>query len=235
MKIIFSWDDGALEDQRLFEIHEKYEIPGMFFVPTGNAEGRKVLTPEMIRNAESEYVAFGGHTENHKYLTDIPPAAVEGEIRNNKEYLEEILSHEVNSFCFPGGRYDPAILKTAKKYYRRLRTADTMCFRDPADGLLKPAIHFYPRGIRSLMGNAVKNGSYRELFYVAAHRTLPYFELIQRLIEFERDRDGVVAVWGHSWEIEKYGLWETLEELIKSIKSFGICRFSAVYEGCERG
>lgn len=30
MKIIFSWDDGALEDQKLFELHEKYKIPGMF-------------------------------------------------------------------------------------------------------------------------------------------------------------------------------------------------------------
>ena len=50
MKIIFSWDDGALEDQKLFELHEKYKIPGMFFVPTFNREGRKVLTKEMIRS-----------------------------------------------------------------------------------------------------------------------------------------------------------------------------------------
>lgn len=36
MKISFSWDDGTLEDQKLFELHEKYRIPGMFFVPTRN-------------------------------------------------------------------------------------------------------------------------------------------------------------------------------------------------------
>ena len=72
MKIAFSWDDGALEDQKLFELHEKYEIPGMFFVPTRNREGREVVTPEIMRIAESRYIRFGGHTENHTYLTSIP-------------------------------------------------------------------------------------------------------------------------------------------------------------------
>lgn len=35
MKIAFSWDDGALEDRKLFELHEKYEIPGMFLFQQG--------------------------------------------------------------------------------------------------------------------------------------------------------------------------------------------------------
>ena len=25
MRICFTWDDGALEDQKLFELHQKYE------------------------------------------------------------------------------------------------------------------------------------------------------------------------------------------------------------------
>ena len=50
MKIVFTWDDGALEDLKLFELHRKYNIPGMFFVPNFNKEGREVLTPEMIRD-----------------------------------------------------------------------------------------------------------------------------------------------------------------------------------------
>jgi hypothetical protein len=60
MKTAFSWYDEALEDRKLFELHEKYEIPGMFFVPTRNREGRDVLTPQMMREAESKYVGFGG-------------------------------------------------------------------------------------------------------------------------------------------------------------------------------
>lgn len=90
MKIIFSWDDGALEDQKLFELHEKYKIPGMFFVPTFNREGRKVLTKEMIRSSESEYVQFGGHTQNHTYLTSIPLEDVEEEVLLNKNYLPRV-------------------------------------------------------------------------------------------------------------------------------------------------
>ena len=39
MRVIFSWDDGAPQDKKMYELHEKYKIPGMFFVPTKNREG----------------------------------------------------------------------------------------------------------------------------------------------------------------------------------------------------
>ena len=29
MRITFCWDDGALQDQKLFALHEKYALPGM--------------------------------------------------------------------------------------------------------------------------------------------------------------------------------------------------------------
>ena len=65
MKIVFSWDDGALEDLKLFKLHEKYNIPGMFFVPTKNRENRGVLTPQMIKEANPNLISFGAHTQNH--------------------------------------------------------------------------------------------------------------------------------------------------------------------------
>lgn len=100
----------------------------------------------MIKEAESQYVIFGGHTENHKYLTTISLKDAEEEIKTNKIYLENILSHEVGSFCFPGGRYNHELVSVAKKYYKYLRTSDTMNFCMPKDALLKPSFHFYPRG-----------------------------------------------------------------------------------------
>lgn len=231
MKIAFSWDDGALEDQKLFELHEKYEIPGMFFIPTRNREGREVLTPEIMREAESEYVRFGGHTENHTYLTSIPLSEVENEVLLNKVYLENVLGHEIEDFCLPGGKYTPAILNIVNKHYKTIRTADTMNFKYTG-GALKPTIHFYPRGSKSLLGNAIRNQSISKGLYIALHYKMNYFELISNLFEREQDKkDSVVMVWGHGWELEKGQLWSELEKLMK--QDF-VKRNAVSYQDCFR-
>lgn len=229
MKLTFSWDDGALQDEKLFELHSKYEIPGMFFVPTKNREGRDVLTPEMIRKSESKYIKFGGHTQNHIYLTELNLNDVETEVVENKKYLEDVLGHQVDDFCLPGGKYSRGILKIIYKHYKTIRTADTMNFRS-MERLLKPSIHFYPRGFKSLLGNAVRNDSYREFGFLLRHFNDDYFDVINKLIEYERTKNNrIVMIWGHSWEIEKLGLWNKLEHLMKMAKQIGCSDYSELF------
>ena len=219
MKIVFSWDDGAIEDQHLFEIHEKYKIPGIFFVPTHNREGREVLSPSAIKNSESKYVSFGGHTYNHIYLTSIPIQQVEEEVLANKEYLESILGHSIDHFCLPGGKYNTNVLSIVKKHFKTIRTADTMSFVGMKDSLLFPSIHFYPRGVKSLIGNAIRHNSYHVLPYLFSHSNDPYFSLLAGLINLESARpNSIVIIWGHSWELEEYGLWNELDNFMASIK-----------------
>ena len=231
MKIIFSWDDGALEDQKLFELHEKYKIPGMFFVPTFNREGRKVLTKEMIRSSESEYVQFGGHTQNHTYLTSIPLEDVEEEVLLNKNYLQECLGHEIKHFCLPGGKYTKEILPIVYRHFETIRTADTMNFKYEG-GLLVPTIHFYPRGIKSLLGNAFKHNSYEEMLYVLTHGMKDYFDIINGIIQREKKKeDRVIVIWGHSCEIEQYNLWDKLEQCMELVKNSDCyCRYSDIFK-----
>lgn len=217
MKIIFSWDDGAVEDQKLFELHNKHEIPGMFFVPTKNREGRKVISSEIIKHAESKYISFGGHTENHTYLTDISLIQAESEVYLNKEYLENILGHPITNFCLPGGKYNNSIIQLVYKYFKTIRTTDTMCF-NYTGGLYKPTFHFYPRGVKSLIGNSLRNCSFKYLAYIGTHFKVSYFDLLETIMEKEvnsKDKNNVVMIWGHSWELEKYDLWDTLEKLMK--------------------
>ena len=49
-RVCFTWDDGCPSDLKLIDLHNKYNIPGMFFVPNCNREGRPVLTKEQIRD-----------------------------------------------------------------------------------------------------------------------------------------------------------------------------------------
>lgn len=214
MKIAFSWDDGALEDVKLFELHRKYNIPGIFFIPTRNIEGREVLTKDIIRDNADELISFGAHTQNHTYLTKIPIEQVESEITDNKKYLEDVLQREIEHFCYPGGAYNDEIRKIVHKYFKTSRTADTMQFQKPEEGLLKPSFHFYPRGIISLIGNGFRNRSYAEIGNIIKNRKRNYFDEIKYIIELEAHEPGKhVVIWGHSWEIEVQNLWKELENL----------------------
>ena len=218
MRVIFSWDDGAPQDKKMYELHEKYKIPGMFFVPTKNREGRDVISSNEMKNAESSYVSFGGHTENHVYLTELSIDDVEKEIVNNKKYLEDLLGHEILHFCFPGGQYTDEIMNIASKYYKTLRTADTMNFAAKHGILLKPAFHFYPRGYKSLIGNGIRQKSVKQTFNIALLVRCDYFDTIKKMIKNQSNSDSDIMIWGHSWEIEELNLWNKLEDLFVFLK-----------------
>lgn len=218
MKIAFSWDDGAQEDLRLFDLHERYSLPGIFFVPTRNKEGRDVLSKKMLQNADGDLISFGGHTQNHTYLTSIDFDTIEAEVLDNRNFLEDVLGHRIKHFCLPGGKYTKCMLPILYQHFDTVRTADTMCFLSEKQ-LCKPTFHFYPRGLKSLVGNAIRNRSYKALPYLARHIKQSYFDQIRGLTLISKEyTDGRIVVWGHSWEIEKMQLWQELEALFQWIK-----------------
>lgn len=217
MRIAFSWDDGSPQDLKLIKLHEKYDIPGMFFVPTRNSEGREVLTPEQIRSTRSELITFGGHTENHVYLTTVDSSKIEEEIVNNQKYLEDILGEEIIHFCLPGGKYNQEILNTAFKYYKTIRTADTFNFHRNENNIIFPTFHVYPRTYKSRVGNCLRHKSYRQLLSISTHPQWSYLQVIEHLLEREKNSEDDIIIWGHSWEIEAKDLWKDVEGLFKLV------------------
>lgn len=220
MKLAFSWDDGAAEDIKLFELHNKYELPAIFFVPTKNKEGRAVLDSRTIRRERTEYVRFGGHTQNHSYLTTVETKDLESEVLLNKKYLSDILGEEIKHFCLPGGDYNSNILAEVSKYYDTIRTADTMNFKKDKrrKALCRPSFHFYPRGKKSLIWHGIKSRSLKESLYVMRLFELSYFDIMRKLIDLEAGKDdSEVVIWGHSWEIEQLDLWSELEKMMRYI------------------
>lgn len=219
MKIAFTWDDGALEDQKLFALHEKYGLPAVFFVPTRNSEGRRVMTAQMIRRAASPLVHFGGHTASHRYLTEIPFGEVYEELASNKAYLEDILSEEIPHFCLPGGRYTPEIMTLAFQCFRTVRTAETMNLYN-SRGIIRPTFHFYPRGTKSLIGNALRHRSYKIAAGALCYTRRGDYAFVKNLIvRTARDPEAQVVIWGHSWELEELGLWEELDDLFRFVST----------------
>lgn len=221
IQISFSWDDGSPLDKKLFDLHEKYQFPAVFFVPNKNCEGLETLSETDIKAmSESKIVSFGGHTKNHVYLTKIPLGNVFNEVVDNKKYLEAITQKKVDYFCFPGGKFNRNIFNQICSEFKFFRTAGTMS-SNFSKVIRTPTFHFYPRGKKSLLLNGLRNRD-RILFDCLKNfDEKDYFELIKKIIDSASESKYLyqIHIWGHSWEIEQLGLWKKLEDLFLFLKS----------------
>jgi peptidoglycan/xylan/chitin deacetylase (PgdA/CDA1 family) len=63
-----------------------------------------VLTDEeLIKLSSAILIEIGSHTVHHPVLSNLSSSAQEAELRDSKQYLESLLSHQVNAFAYPYG------------------------------------------------------------------------------------------------------------------------------------
>ena len=221
VKISFSWDDGAVEDLKLMDLLMRYSIPSIFFIPATNQE-RPTINKNEIKTIYNNGFEIGAHTYSHSYLTRVPNDTAVRDIVNGKEYLEQLLGNEVPHFCFPGGSYNKELVKQCSDIFTSARTADTGAVFRSNTFLIKPAFHFFNRGKRSLIYNSLKNNS--PIFYLVLSnlKYSDYFDFVRHILDdiISSKGDYGINIWGHSWEIEEYGLWNRLEDLFKYLTNF---------------
>jgi peptidoglycan/xylan/chitin deacetylase (PgdA/CDA1 family) len=216
--ISFSWDDGAKEDLKLMDLSLKCHIPGIFFIPATNPE-RGVIDGESIKLLAGNGFEIGAHTYSHVYLNKLGINEADKEMEDGKNYLEQLLGMEIDHFCFPGGKYNKNLIKISKKYFRTARTADTGAIVQNNSFLIKPAFHFYNRGKKSLIYNSLKNNSPIFRMSLINIACSDYFEFLRKLVDnlASNSADTNIIIWGHSWEIEQFQLWNKLEEMFRFI------------------
>ena len=221
LNVSFSWDDGSIYDLKLAEYFIKYHIPCKLFVPTYNRENRTVLSASQIQSLKHPLISFGGHTNSHVYLTQIPLSDINKEVDDNIKYLEDITGEPIKHFCLPGGQYNSQIIQLIKDQFDSIRTADTMCSLFTGK-IRKPTFHFYPRGIKSLIGNAVRH--YDKILPVIIKASMKYhnyFDILKASIAIMNKNKTLykIHIWGHSWEIEELQLWGKLDDMLRYIKT----------------
>jgi len=204
MTISTSWDDGNKLDLRLAKLLKKYNLPGTFFIPY--TCDRAKINEERLSDNEIKRIAkmgfkIGGHTMTHppdlKLLTN---DELNDEIMGCKIWLEELLGdgYLVDEFCPPKGKYNEKVIKVVKESgFKNLRTVDVFNFPKDDDFVVKPTIHVYP-----------DRKEYKGGYWMV--------EAIAKFDEaVKEDRD--FHIWGHSWELASYSMFEELESFFKTI------------------
>lgn len=219
MKIITtSWDDGYPSDLRLGELLHKYGIKGTFYIPKTNPE-HKVMPEKNILELSKTF-EIGGHTMNHAFINRNSRALFESEIKACYEWLADLTGEAPHSFCFPRGIYT----KTAVKYclqtgFSLVRTTELLNPRlDRSAGLFPTTLQMFPHSRITYCKHLLKRFKFNSLgLYLKSGWKSNLFELVEFYLDHIAAHGGCFHLWGHSWELDQFNLWEDLEEILKMI------------------
>ena len=204
--LIFSYDDGVTQDERLIGIMNKYGIKGTFNINSKRLgshdelvrEGVTVLhhkfNPEDVRRIYSGH-EIAGHTLTHPRLPDMPSDEdVIRQVEEDRRNLSELAGYEVTSFAYPCGGVNndervAALIKNHTGIKNARTITSTFSLEMPKDLYrLDPTVHF-PGNIEHT------------------------FKLARAFIEAKADEPMLLFIWGHSYELDIHDTWDKFEEL----------------------
>lgn len=232
-KVTTSWDDGDVLDKRLASLLDKYSLKGTFYITKDYRRDR--LTEDEIRTL-AQCHEIGAHTLSHPDLRKISSDEKKNELEGGKQWLEEVLGKDVPMFCYPAGRFDgESVNITRAAGYKGARTTEMgrITFADPF--IIPTTLSVYPMPFRRVNANTF---NWRNLLEPLQQRGPAFrsmglgyldmrsFEVLAcRAFDIAREKNGIYHLWGHSWEIEKFGMWEDLERVFKYISGHSDCTY----------
>jgi peptidoglycan/xylan/chitin deacetylase (PgdA/CDA1 family) len=205
-------------------------LRGTFYVPRDYWGSR--LDEKAIRDLGARH-EVGAHTLTHRELTALSADEARDEITGSKKWLEDICGKEVPMFCYPRGRFNDATKNlVASAGFRGARTTAMFQTEKPKDPFAMPTtVQVYPfplrfgAGISEILSPlSQRSPGYRSLG-VPFYKYNSWEEVTNAAFDKVLKHGEVFHIWGHSWEIEKYGLWRPLEKVLAHISRRADCRY----------
>jgi len=222
--VTLSVDDGHPTDHRTVDLLQRYGLKATFYIPGANAE-RPVMKPSEIREIDRLF-EVGSHTLNHLRLTWITPEKAWREVCDGKKASEDVLGHEVVSFCYPGGKFNRrAARQVADAGFLAARTC--MYFlndfpKNPFCWGVSAYANTYPAYVQIrhclLEYNFAGVYNYLTKFKLRTAWAAQFMCALQRV-----SREGGMAhLYFHSWEIDQNDEWDELEAVFKAIAQYSL-------------
>ena len=220
--ITTSWDDGHPLDLRLATLLAKYGLKGTFYVPTKYSEW-PLMTKEQVVELDRMGMEIGSHTVNHSVLPELTDTDARRELVESRNTLEDLLGKPVPAFCFPKGRFNSRTVALARESgYKLART--TVGFHTEADfdpGRMPVSVQFVPHARGIHVRHALKEGNAKGLlnWFHRCKLETDLEPLCVIMMKQAAAEQGVFHIWGHSWEVDRLGLWGQLEDVLKTASS----------------
>lgn len=221
--ITTSWDDGHPLDCRVAELLAKYGLPGTFYVPRTGEHG--TMTTTQLRDLSSTF-EIGAHTLHHVDLNFATDQQAWQEIAGSKSWLEDSTGKSCPMFCPPKGQFSRRHLNLIQKAgFKGVRSVEllSLSFPRPKAGLmvLPTTIQAHPHALVAYARNSIKRARFMNPWlYIVHGRSTDWVKLARSLLGQAIRHGGVFHLWGHSWELQKNGQWQRLEEVMRFMSEF---------------
>ena len=206
--LIFSFDDGVTQDERMIEIMNRYGIKGTFnlnsellgksceLVREGVRISHNKIAPSDVRKIYAGH-EIAGHTLTHPLLPGIKDdAEIIRQVEEDRKNLSELAGYEVTSFAYPcGGENNDERVARLIKNHTGIKNARTIT-----------SSHSFtlPKNIYRL----------NPTVYFHAETDLA-FELAEKFVNMVVSEPKLFYVWGHSYEQDIHNTWDRFEELCR--------------------
>ena len=115
-QIEISFDDGFLGIYKNINVIKELDIPIQLFIITSNLDAPNYINKSQLLELNSfSQITISSHTHKHSILNRVSVSEIEMELETSKKNLEKILGKNINSLCFPEGKFNNKVIKIAKK------------------------------------------------------------------------------------------------------------------------
>lgn len=169
--VTITWDDGfASQFKGAYPIHQKYSLPGTFYITSGFLDTDFYMTSDQVRILQQSGHEIGGHSMTHVDLTSLSAAELEKEVVNSQTDLKTKYNAPVNHLASPFGKHNDAVVAKVKQHYDSHRTVEKdFNYKDTFDvydiKIQEVATNTKPEEIQAWVDQAKKDRLWLVLMY----------------------------------------------------------------------
>jgi peptidoglycan/xylan/chitin deacetylase (PgdA/CDA1 family) len=192
-------------------------MPGTFYVPISR-DTHPLLGQADLRSLHAEGFEIGGHGLTHRVIPDLAPDEQAAEVTTSKKRLEDVLGAEIRMFAYPKGRCNAKVVRhLIEAGYEGARTTRMLAHDLSFNPFEMPTtLQAYPHSPTIYVINAVKAGTANRVLEAVVRFPFlgDWVQLGKRLFDQVSREGGVWHLYGHSWEIDRLGLWPAVGDLL---------------------
>ena len=217
--VTISVDDGHPTDLRTADLLNKYGLKATFYVPARNPE-REVMPASALQELSGTF-ELGGHTLSHLSLLSFPANQAWTEIVDGKNWLENLTGKPTVSFCYPKGKFNPAVAGMVKKAgFRGARTCLFNLYEFPQNPFLwGVSTQAYSHSHLIQMRHAILEQNFAGAwnYWKINKGSRAWKQHFLHALDHVVEHGGIAHLYMHSWETDQLGQWDILESVFASI------------------
>lgn len=207
--VTFGYDDGCLADRRLVKMFNRHQLKATFNLSSRRTGDEFIPLGEYASLYRGHEIA--SHGQHHLDLNRLSKRRIGEEVGGDLRTLNGVSPAIVRGFAYPYGHAPAEAVEILRKH--RIAYARTICSTSGFGPLPEDFLHWAPsmHHESDILSAAREYKTYKGWGGVLTH----FF------------------VWGHSYELEKSGAWERMEDFCRTISGCSDIWYATNLEICD--